>query len=171
MELTPHRTGGVFLARFWHWPLHHNVHENSESRPMTNQEMTAASKLPVKFGGYLLTQCIGQGGMAVAYKAKREGPEGFQKTVVLKVLLPDFVSDKDFHSMFIEEAKLTALLAHPNIVHVHDFGVVDGTPFLVMEYLRGRNLYQICKMMRERKKQAPLEDWGRRSPSLEGRTD
>jgi serine/threonine-protein kinase len=102
-----------------------------------------AASDPITVGPYRLTQCIGQGGMAVVYKAKRQGPAGFEKTVVVKAMLPGLVQRKELVDLFRAEAKLSAQLSHPNIVQVHDFGVADGVPFLVMEYLNGRNLTQL----------------------------
>jgi len=103
----------------------------------------AASNEPIQFGPYLLTECVGQGGMAVVYKATRHGPSGFTKTVVVKAMLPSLSSQREFVAMFSGEARLMAQLTHPNIVQVHDFGVVDGIPYLAMEYLPGRNLSQL----------------------------
>ncbi|HWE26821.1 MAG TPA: protein kinase, partial [Polyangia bacterium] len=103
----------------------------------------AATRSPIQFGAYLLTECVGQGGMAVVYKATRQGPSGFEKTVVVKAMLPTLTAQKEFVSMFSAEARLMAQLTHPNIVQVHDFGVVDGIPYLAMEYLPGRNLSQL----------------------------
>ncbi len=103
----------------------------------------AASESPIQFGPYLLTECVGQGGMAVVYKATRHGPSGFTKIVVVKAMLPALTSQREFVAMFSSEARLMAALAHPNIVQVHDFGVVDGIPYLAMEYLPGRNLSQL----------------------------
>jgi len=98
---------------------------------------------PITVGPYTLTQLLGQGGMAVVYKAKRQGPAGFEKTVVVKLMLPGLITRTELVDLFRAEAKLSAQLAHPNVVQVHDFGVVDGVPFLVMEYLNGRNLTQL----------------------------
>ena len=103
----------------------------------------AATNEPIQFGPYLLTECVGQGGMAVVYKATRHGPSGFTKTVVVKAMLPSLSSQREFVAMFSGEARLMAQLTHPNIVQVHDFGVVDGIPYLAMEYLPGRNLSQL----------------------------
>ena len=103
----------------------------------------AATNAPIQFGPYLLTECVGQGGMAVVYKATRHGPSGFTKTVVVKAMLPALSSQREFVAMFSGEARLMAALTHPNIVQVHDFGVVDGIPYLAMEYLPGRNLSQL----------------------------
>src|SRR5436190_3161810 len=100
-----------------------------------------AAKSP-RLGGYVLSERIGQGGMAVVYKAKREGWSGFEKTVVIKAMLPALASNQEFVDMFIAEAKISAQLSHPGIVQVHDFGVFQGTPYLVMDYLNGINLQQ-----------------------------
>jgi serine/threonine-protein kinase len=81
--------------------------------------------------------------MAVVYKAKRQGPAGFEKTVVVKAMLPGLINKKDLVDLFRAEARLSAQLSHPNIVQVHDFGVSDNVPYLVMEYLDGRNLTQM----------------------------
>jgi serine/threonine-protein kinase len=102
-----------------------------------------AASDPISVGPYRLNELLGQGGMAVVYKAKRQGPAGFEKTVVVKLMLPGLIARGELVDLFRAEAKLSAQLAHPNIVQVHDFGVVDGVPFLVMEFLDGRNLTQL----------------------------
>jgi len=58
-------------------------------------------------------------------------------------MLPGLVSRKELVDLFRAEAKISAQLNHPNIVQVHDFGVSENVPFLVMEYLNGRNLTQL----------------------------
>jgi hypothetical protein len=116
----------------------------------------AASQSPIQFGPYLLTECVGQGGMAVVYKATRHGPSGFEKTVVIKAMLPALTSQREFVAMFSSEARLMAALTHPNIVQVHDFGVVDGIPYLAMEYLAGRNLSQLRAAVAARGQKMPV---------------
>ncbi|HEY1585785.1 MAG TPA: serine/threonine-protein kinase, partial [Polyangia bacterium] len=116
----------------------------------------AASESPIQFGPYLLTECVGQGGMAVVYKATRHGPSGFSKTVVVKAMLPALTAQREFVAMFSSEARLMAALAHPNIVQVHDFGVVDGIPYLAMEYLPGRNLSQLRAAVAARGQRMPV---------------
>ncbi len=116
----------------------------------------AASQQPIQFGSYLLTECVGQGGMAVVYKATRHGPNGFQKTVVVKAMLPALTSQREFVAMFSGEARLMAQLTHPNIVQVHDYGVVDGIPYLAMEYLPGRNLSQLRAAVAARGMRMPV---------------
>jgi serine/threonine-protein kinase len=116
----------------------------------------AASDAPIQFGPYLLTERVGQGGMAVVYKATRIGPSGFAKTVVVKAMLPTLTGQREFVAMFSAEARLMAALSHQNIVQVQDFGVVDGVPYLVMEYLAGRNLAQLRAALAERRIRLPL---------------
>ena len=68
---------------------------------------------------------VGSGGMAEIWKARVDGPSGFEKTVAIKRILPNFEEDAEFVSMFISEARLAARLVHPNIVQVHDFGLEE----------------------------------------------
>jgi len=116
----------------------------------------ASTTSPIQFGPYLLTECVGQGGMAVVYKATRHGPSGFTKTVVVKAMLPALTSQREFVAMFSGEARLMAQLSHPNVVQVHDFGVVDGIPYLAMEYLPGRNLSQLRTAIAARGQRMPV---------------
>jgi serine/threonine protein kinase len=112
--------------------------------------------LRTRFGAYYLTDCIGQGGMAVVYRAKREGWSGFEKTVVVKAMLPALAAHREHVDRFIAEAKIQAQLSHPGIVQVHDFGVFQGTPYLVMEHLNGVNLSQMLNALAQAKRSMPI---------------
>ncbi len=114
------------------------------------------SSTRTRFGAYLLTDCIGQGGMAVVYRAKREGWSGFEKTVVVKAMLPALAAHREHVDRFIAEAKIQAQLSHPGIVQVHDFGVFKGTPYLVMEHLNGVNLSQMLNALAQSHKRIPI---------------
>src|SRR3954468_22161110 len=96
-----------------------------------------------QLGPYTLVERLAQGGMAAVYKAKLCGPSGFEKTVVVKALLPALCAHEELVELFSAEARLSAQLNHPNIVQVLDFGVEEGTPYLVMEYLDGWTLGQL----------------------------
>src|SRR4051812_4918766 len=109
-----------------------------------------------RFGAYLLTDCIGQGGMAVVYRAKREGWSGFEKTVVVKAMLPALAAHREHVDRFIAEAKIQAQLSHPGIVQVNDFGVFQGTPYLVMEHLNGVNLSQMLNALVSGRQRMPI---------------
>ncbi len=114
------------------------------------------SSFRTRFGAYLLTDCIGQGGMAVVYRAKREGWSGFEKTVVIKAMLPALAAHREHVDRFIAEAKIQAQLSHPGIVQVHDFGVFQGTPYLVMEHLSGVNLSQLLNALAQARRRMPV---------------
>ncbi len=94
--------------------------------------------------------------MAVVYRAKREGWSGFEKTVVVKAMLPALAAHREHVDRFIAEAKIQAQLSHPGIVQVHDFGVFQGTPYLVMEHLNGVNLSQMLNALAQAKKRMPI---------------
>ncbi|MBK7861012.1 MAG: protein kinase [Archangiaceae bacterium] len=88
---------------------------------------------------------LATGGMAEVYLAKVAGPGGFEKLVVLKRILPSLSDNDVYVKMFLSEARLAAQLDHPNIVHVFDFGEVEGSYFLTMEYVDGANLRQVLR--------------------------
>jgi len=98
---------------------------------------------PVQFGKYFLLDRIATGGMAEVFKAKIVGEHGFEKIVIIKTLFPHLQTEKELVDSFIEEAKLAALLQHQNIVQIYDFGKVDESYFIAMEYLSGINLRKI----------------------------
>jgi hypothetical protein len=89
-----------------------------------------------RIGGYLLGECVGQGGMARVYRAEHEA---LQRQVALKVLL-DSSGGADGHERFLREARIAAAIKHPNVVNIFDVGVDGGTPYLVMELLEGVDL-------------------------------
>jgi eukaryotic-like serine/threonine-protein kinase len=108
------------------------------------------STLPV-VGKYQLIRKLATGGMAEVYLAKTAGAHGFEKTVVLKRILPHLAEDENFVNMFLGEAKLAAQLNHPNVVTVFDFGEDQGSYYLVMEYIDGPNLRALFKRANELK--------------------
>ena len=103
----------------------------------------AKKTLLTSFGKYLLDEEIARGGMARVYLARLRGLGGFEKTLVVKQVLPELASDPRFVSMFVEEAKTLVQMSHPHIVPVYELGVVDGTYFLAMEYVEGATLSEI----------------------------
>ena len=96
-----------------------------------------------QIGPYVLTSKIGQGGMAELHLADYVREDGFRRTVALKKVLPHLAENQDFINMFIREARLAALLQHPNIVQIIDFGNIKNTYFIAMEYIAGKNLAEI----------------------------
>lgn len=102
-------------------------------------------------------EVIGRGGMGVVYKARQRS---LNRWVALKLLAPERVLDPRFAERFRKEAQALALLNHPSIVTIHDFGVAgEGTApvplyYLLMEYVDGVNLRQAMKAGRFTPEQA-----------------
>src|SRR5512139_2662375 len=90
-----------------------------------------------KIGRYEVKTEIARGGMATVIQAY---DPSFERDVAIKVLPKTFLHDPQFRTRFEREAKMIALLEHPAIVPVYDFGEEDGQPFIVMRYMAGGSL-------------------------------
>ena len=101
--------------------------------------------LPRRYGKYVLLDHIGRGGMAELFRAKLIGAQGFEKLIALKRILPHLAEDESLVTAFIDEARLAAHLQHPNIVQIYDFGQMEGSYYIAMEYLSGKDLNQVTK--------------------------
>jgi serine/threonine protein kinase len=102
-----------------------------------------------KLGKFDLIRQIAVGGMAELYLARTMGIEGFEKLVVVKRILPQYVDNPTFVNMFLNEARLSATLHHPNIAQVYDIGVEDGDYFFSMEYVHGEDLGRLAMSAQE----------------------
>lgn len=109
------------------------------------------------FGPYRLIDRVAVGGMAEVFKAKRSGVEGFEKVVALKRILPHLSENKEFLTMFVDEAKMVAGLTHPNIVQIYDLGRIDASYYIAMEYIHGHDLRSIMKRTRDKGLRMPLD--------------
>jgi serine/threonine protein kinase len=81
--------------------------------------------------------------MAEVYMAKTSGIGGFEKVLALKVIHPNYAEDQEFIDMLVDEAKLAVQLTHRNIAQVFDLGKVNGSYFIAMEFIDGKDLYQL----------------------------
>jgi serine/threonine protein kinase len=108
-----------------------------------------------KYGRYYLVDRLATGGMAEVYRAVTRGVEGFRRTFVVKRILSEKAASPTFIRMFCDEARISALLNHPNIVQVYDFGHVSGTYFLAMEYLVGKDVSSVMRVLRAAKVAVP----------------
>lgn len=118
------------------------------------RERRRSEKPERRIGPYLLSASIGRGGMAELFIAEKIREGGFRKVVALKKILPQLAEEKEFTDRFIQEARLAALLHHPNVVATNDFGKFGDDYIIVMEYIRGKNLAEVMKIM---KRGMPLE--------------
>ncbi|MBK8013436.1 MAG: protein kinase [Deltaproteobacteria bacterium] len=100
-------------------------------------------RYPIEFGRHLLLERVNVGGMAEVFKAKAFGVEGFERIVAVKRILPALAQDEEFVTMFVDEARIAAHLTHQNIVQIYELGKEDGTFFISMEYVAGKDLRQV----------------------------
>jgi serine/threonine protein kinase len=112
---------------------------------------------PIRFGKYLILDKIATGGMAELFRAKITSVEGFQKLVAIKKILPNLTQDSNLVNMFIDEAKLAAMLTHQNIVQIYDLGSMEGAYFIAMEYIHGKDLRVLSNKSKEKGLPLPLE--------------
>lgn len=107
--------------------------------PVAAPELPALSVIAAAFPELEVVELIGRGGMGLVYKARQKS---LNRQVALKLLAPERVQDPQFAERFAREAQALAVLSHPNIVTVHDFGQAGGFYFLLMEFVDGVNLRQ-----------------------------
>ncbi len=108
-------------------------------------------------GGYRLLSQLAVGGMAEIYIAKTAGVGGFEKTVALKVIHPNFSEDPEFVQMLVDEAKLAVQLQHANIVQTFDLGKIDNQYYIAMELIDGVDLYKLLRQASEKEIDFPFE--------------
>lgn len=113
---------------------------------------------PTRFGKYLLLEKLATGGMAQLYRAKIIGVEGFEKFIAIKQILPHLAHEEELITSFIDEAKLAALLNHQNIVQIYDFGSMENSYFITMEFLFGKDLRAVNAKAREKGTPVSLEN-------------
>src|SRR5688572_4765062 len=88
---------------------------------------------------------LGKGGMGDVVLTVAAGPAGFNKLLVVKRLRHSLASDPEFLRMFLNEARLSARLNHPNIVQTYEVGFDGARHFIAMEYLQGQSLYRLIR--------------------------
>ena len=106
---------------------------------------------------YEIVRKIFEGGMGIVFEAEQHGAREFVKRVAIKIIRPNFASQKMFIENFIGEAKLVADLIHTNIVQTYHLGEAKGVCFICMELIRGVNLEQFTKQLTDKNRQLPRE--------------
>src|SRR4051812_42000370 len=94
--------------------------------------------------------------MAEVQLALQRGPAGFEKLVVVKLVHDALATQKAFVDMLLDEARVAALVKHPNVVDIYDLGQAEGRYFIAMEYLEGEPLLAVLRAGREGKRLDPL---------------
>ena len=97
---------------------------------------------PKTIGRYDIIEMVGKGGMGVLYRG--HDPK-LERDVAVKMMHVDFTGDDTARERFQREARAVARLQHRNVVTIHELGDLDGTPYIVMEFLSGQDLEHILK--------------------------
>ena len=103
-----------------------------------------------RLGVYRVLEELGRGGMGIVFRA--EDPS-LGRTVALKVMKPEFVTDASARERFTREARAVGALAHVNVVTIYQVGEDNGLPFLAMQFLQGETLAD--RLDRERRLSIP----------------
>lgn len=101
----------------------------------------------MKVGPYTLIEELGRGGMAQVFLAQRVWEDGKRRSCAFKFPRRNAVTDEGMLRQFLEEQRLAILLRHNNIVRVFDAGVHEGLPYLVMDYIAGKDLAHIMRTL------------------------
>jgi len=101
-----------------------------------------------RVGGYRVVRRLAVGGTSEVLLAKADGPLGFERTVVLKLLLSQYTHDPDVKAMFAREAAAYARLSHPSIVRLYDFFQHGTQLVMVLEYIDGPPLSGLKGMLK-----------------------
>jgi serine/threonine-protein kinase len=99
---------------------------------------------------YEILSELATGGMATVYLGRLRGPHGFARLVAVKAMHPQLAKDRIFHDMFLDEARLSARIRHPNVVPTIDVVSERGHLLLVMEYVEGESLGALARLHREK---------------------
>lgn len=107
-------------------------------------------------GRYALFEPIGEGGMATVHLGRLLGRDGFTRIVAIKLLHASYAKDPEFVAMLLDEARITGLIQHPNVVSTLDVVTVEGELFVVMEYVHGVSLSDLADLARSRSEAIPV---------------
>jgi|GEM_PF-5457677 len=111
----------------------------------------------VRFGKYTLIKKIASGGMGEVFLAKQRGPEGFEKTLVIKRILNHHTDNPEYIEMFFAEAKLAARMSHSNIVQIYEMGQINQSYYIAMEFVNGRSMRDIIDRAKTLNKRIPAD--------------
>ncbi len=104
---------------------------------------------------YELLCPLAYGGMASVWLARFGGRLGFERLVVIKMILPQYSQDPRFQEMFLDEARIASLIEHANVARILDVGEHESSYFMVMEWVDGDSLSKILRTAEQRKQRIP----------------
>ncbi|MDB4935472.1 MAG: serine/threonine protein kinase [Labilithrix sp.] len=104
---------------------------------------------------YELLCPLAYGGMASVWLARFGGRRGFERLVVVKMILPQFSQDPRFQEMFVDEARIASRIEHANVARILDVGEQEESTFIVMEWVDGDSLSKVVRAAEQRKQRIP----------------
>ena len=110
----------------------------------------------LRIGKYEVLTRLAVGGMAELFLAFVTGPGGFRKYVAVKRILPHLRANQDFLRMFLDEARVSAMMSHSNIAQVFDLGQDGDSLYLVLEFVEGQDLAHVQRAARENERRLPI---------------
>lgn len=112
--------------------------------------------MSLKVGKYKLIRRLAIGGMAEIFLASIQGEAGFERSIIIKKILPKYAHEPEFARRLIDEGLLASRLAHANIVQVLDLGKIGPDYFIAMEFVDGADLREVLARSAERKIRIPI---------------
>lgn len=108
------------------------------------------------FGDYVLLKELSSGGMAEVFLARPAKTSANGRVLVIKRIRSHIATDPVFIDLFRSEIRMTLGFNHPHTIQLHDFGEVDGHPYIAMEYIEGKSLREIAEKFREKNESIPV---------------
>src|SRR2546421_4602903 len=106
--------------------------------PGTDSPAGGQAVMPARLGRYELIAPLAVGATAELYLGRQGELAGFRTPVLVKRVLPALLSDRPFLTAFLDEARIAAMLDHPNVVRVLEVGRAPGELFVAMELVQGK---------------------------------
>jgi eukaryotic-like serine/threonine-protein kinase len=134
----------------------HNI-SASPRKPRENKVWGAVMNNKIEiFGNYVLLQKLASGGMAEVFLARPAVREGDGRLLVIKRILPHIANHTEFINMFQREIQIIMGFTHAHVVQLHDFGTVNGQPYIAMEYIEGKSLRDIAEKLKSKNVRMPV---------------
>ncbi|MDB4958075.1 MAG: Serine/threonine protein kinase, partial [Myxococcales bacterium] len=113
--------------------------------------------LVTRLGNYELIRLVARGGMADVYLARQRGVGQFERHVAVKVLNGAHSNDLEARALFLDEARLLAMLGHHNLASVFEVAIQDDVHYLAMEYVHGADLREVLNVAGKTGRAIPYE--------------
>ena len=108
-------------------------------------------------GRWEILKRLGSGGMADVYLARSRGEAGFEKQVAVKVMHPHLARNERAVEHFLDEARLSSRISHPNVVQIQDLGKIGNDYVIVMEFVDGVDLEKLLASARAAQRHVPID--------------